>query len=145
VARPHSSVRRPPRAISRRGNRTSPSIAAHTACAPVTGMTSPTRNRPSATIKTSPRSFLAHANRRPSSAVRHRCHLDELPALYVHDVNVLRLAPLLTNLELTRAPVALAEPPAHRSTSSSGRRRAASGEPHSPLELQANQPLQDLH
>jgi hypothetical protein len=87
------------------------------------------------------RSFLAHANRRPSSVVRHRCHLGELPALCIHDTSVLRLAPLLTHLEPTCAPVALAEPPVHRSTSSSGRRRVASGEPHSPLELPANKPL----
>jgi hypothetical protein len=50
VVRPHSPVRRPPCAIGRRGNRTSSSNAAHTAHAPVTGVTSPTRNRPPMTI-----------------------------------------------------------------------------------------------
>jgi hypothetical protein len=88
--------------------------------------------------------FFTRVNTEPA-AVRHRCRLGELPASCVHDAIGLRLTPLPTHLEPTRAQVALAEPPARRSTSSHGRRQAAAGEPHSPLELQVNQPFQDLH
>jgi hypothetical protein len=83
---------------------------------------------------------------RPRAAVvRHRCSSEDFPVQLTPAPSEPLLAPLLAHLEPTRARVALAEPPARRSTSSRDRRQAATGEPHSPLELRSSQPFQDLH
>jgi hypothetical protein len=85
----------------------------------------------------SPPPFFTRVNTKPA-AVRHRCRLGELPASCVNDAVGLRLTPLLTHLEPTRAQVALAELPARRSTSSP---TAAEQPPASPTPRLSSEPI----